>query len=253
MSRKRAFTLIELLVVIAIIALLLSILMPSLGLAKKVAEATTCGSNLRNVGLVGNMYRHDHNGRLLTSVDSGSSSDIKYYPVLWLELGYWDDLNAALCPSHDPRRWDGDHDNFDETHRYGYGIRYFPPPSGSPELGDPFYDLSASKDGKRMMTLKLENARNTADLGLATDTYHGTTGLQHARWHHWVQTNNATAHLRHAEQVNLLFLDGHVERAGPHRIGQSIEQEAPKLQYANYGGRGRYEDGSPTTWFYNMK
>ncbi len=57
---KNAFTLIELLVVISIIALLLSILVPSLGKAKQSAQKVVCRSNLRQVGIAHIMYLDDN-------------------------------------------------------------------------------------------------------------------------------------------------------------------------------------------------
>lgn len=52
----KAFTLIELLVVIAIIALLLSILMPALGMVKEKARFTVCKTALKQYGLAGTLY-----------------------------------------------------------------------------------------------------------------------------------------------------------------------------------------------------
>jgi len=62
-SRKRlcGFTLIELLVVIAIIALLLSVLMPSLQKAKRLVEEKVCASNLRQVTLALMVYAQNNN------------------------------------------------------------------------------------------------------------------------------------------------------------------------------------------------
>ncbi len=62
--RASAFTLIELLVVIAIIALLMSILLPSLSRAREAAKTTTCLAHQRQIGVAARMYMDDHNGSM---------------------------------------------------------------------------------------------------------------------------------------------------------------------------------------------
>jgi prepilin-type N-terminal cleavage/methylation domain-containing protein len=70
MKRRKAFTLIELLVVIAIIALLLSILMPSLQKVKKQAQAVVDRSNIKQLYLALSMYTEDHDNRIWTGFDN---------------------------------------------------------------------------------------------------------------------------------------------------------------------------------------
>jgi prepilin-type N-terminal cleavage/methylation domain-containing protein len=58
------FTLIELLVVIAIIALLMSILIPSLRMAKEMAKQTVCAGNLKGYGTCATLFAGEQNGIL---------------------------------------------------------------------------------------------------------------------------------------------------------------------------------------------
>ena len=59
-SSRGGFTLIELLVVVAIIALLVSILLPSLNKAREQAKAAVCGSTLRSFGQASAVYETDY-------------------------------------------------------------------------------------------------------------------------------------------------------------------------------------------------
>ena len=81
---RQAFTLIELLVVIAIIALLLAIMMPVLGKARRQARSAACQGNLRQWGTTLAAFLEDNDG-LFPRVDYSASDG---EGALWILTGW---------------------------------------------------------------------------------------------------------------------------------------------------------------------
>jgi len=106
---ERRFTLIELLVVIAIIAILAAILLPALQSARSRAQATSCISNLNQMGKIATTYFNDHRsfypvGKAERTMQDGlySSNYIwNFYKGKYIGKGAVDNSGnpEARCPS----------------------------------------------------------------------------------------------------------------------------------------------------------
>jgi len=126
-ASTKGFTLVELLVVIGIIALLISILLPSLNRARETANKIKCASNLRQVGQAILLYANDNKGAYPRTIynqagsatwsTGASSSD----PFVTGTIVSANDVSAALflllragditsevfvCPSSNASKWD---------------------------------------------------------------------------------------------------------------------------------------------------
>jgi prepilin-type N-terminal cleavage/methylation domain-containing protein/prepilin-type processing-associated H-X9-DG protein len=99
-SARHGFTLIELLVVIAIIAILASLLLPTLSKAKAKATTAGCLNNLRQLHLCWQMYSEEHGERLPGNValnpgDLGDRAAWSAEASSWLQGNAWSDTTST--------------------------------------------------------------------------------------------------------------------------------------------------------------
>jgi len=140
-SGAPAFTLVELLVVIGIIAVLMAVLLPVLGKARREANRTFCLNNIRNMQLAQVQYSNDNRGYLVqaglahgqTMMDDGVSwinTLQRYYRGSNVESNTATNPSITVrCPSDVSPHWPGGatvpQSNPPGYRRTSYGINIF--------------------------------------------------------------------------------------------------------------------------------
>lgn len=227
---RRGFTLIELLVVVAIIALLISILLPSLSAARDVARMVRCEANLKQLATAQQMYANQAGEKFVPNRLNGTRlrwyRNITYRKMLGLRIGAR--IPEGLrCPQQLKDRW----------HRWphNYGVndsRVANRPDRTPQReqlaykeGDYYRNRTTSGVGRGIIVHRSKIVRPSGVLQMTEgsdfrlrrsrsrydanwDIYGENNGGSHPVWGggRWSMTS-----YRHNEGVNMAMFDGHVE------------------------------------------
>lgn len=104
MKSNFAFTLVELLVVISIIALLLGILLPTLGKARMYAKRVVSASNMCQIGVALEMYADNNKGFFPETAHGFSGTEAEQRSWIYTLSSYIGDVDKVrICPA-DPKR-----------------------------------------------------------------------------------------------------------------------------------------------------
>lgn len=197
MRRNVGFTLIELLVVIAIIALLVSILLPSLRAAKDLAMTTVCSNNQKGTATSMCLYAQDYNGAI----------PLFYAPTNALYNQRWNEvmMNSEYLPYQVP---------------FSTGVKFITNlvkcPSAPETPGNwsnilSFGMLVSPNVAKRYAYMTLEGIATfgAADFAIFSDSTDGTKSID-MQYYYINSAWSAYTMMRHQDRANVAFGDGHV-------------------------------------------
>ena len=220
MRRTKGFTLIELLVVIAIIALLVSILLPSLNRARELAKRAICKTRLKGMGSGFAIYANENNDQFPYNDNGLSGADLRLPTALnnlalFVEKGNQPG-KMMVCPSKS-----GDA-NFGqpltvEENANGATVAYQDP--DNPDTADGTNNISysyqaAMYDGTDYTGNGVSDNFN-GGLAIMADRTPGTTSPYDCEvdWSGTVtedERKNAISQNHKGDLINILFLDTHV-------------------------------------------
>lgn len=244
------FTLIELLVVISIIALLISILLPSLSSARDVVRSAKCLSNLKQFGLAFTQYAHMYDGMLPPNTTLAQAQEHEWSAqteirnnnertaTWWRTLYYFDYLDNAEVfsdPVTEQKYADGGGTTPDDIN-VSYGLSGLGPTRDSSML---------NIDTLPAPSLSIGLIENTIPTGFRTNVpIYEPNGHQNppAAGGSYNQGN----FMPHAGNLNVQFYDGHAESIS----GEVLSEEATHLDNGKYTAdyRSSYGFSKPASY-----
>jgi prepilin-type processing-associated H-X9-DG protein/prepilin-type N-terminal cleavage/methylation domain-containing protein len=231
-SSPRAFTLLELLVVIAVLAVLASMLLPTMSRARQRAEGVRCASHLRQIGLGLRLYAHDDpHGRLPGDNRQGPPPlGLDPHPswIFTLSNSLEQVERLRLCPSDPLRGW----------LRTNAGCSYVlneytssdAPPDSPTSPIPPLVDPDGQRWNEVPRERQLDRLIQPAETFLVFEASSLSQQLGDARtrpdtwslgWPHVLVDIDP---FRHGRSANYLFADGHVEAIHGVVLRQRIER-----------------------------
>ncbi len=199
--KRKAFTLVELLVVVSIIALLISILLPSLRHAREQAKQTVCRANMRSLMLAVHEYAVNNNDQLVSAgLAHGGNVDEHAAWINTLKTEYGNEL-VARCPNDKSIYWEQAWPGTEHQRRASFATNYYTVKKiGGKGPYDRFSMFRRPADTVYMVELVEKGEYAVADHVHPEKWYIDPERLGSEQ----LETE------QHLEQANYSFIDGHV-------------------------------------------